>query len=127
MKINKISEIVDNTISAPFSPLESAKDLLRHFEINPGYITALYSVTFSHRKTFQKYDGPDGCTSYGSFVLTINSGQKFFFIDMGDIKLPAFIIDGDEVLRSPLLDKENFLLRPDMDKLIQLIKDLPNE
>lgn len=127
MEISKISKIRNNIISAPFTPMEAAKCLMKHFEISPGKLTALYSVTFPSSKILQQYDGPDGPTSFGFLVIEINSGQRFFYIDMGHQGLTVFIIDGDEVHMSPLLENKKFLEMPDMDLLIKKIRELPYE
>lgn len=81
-------------------------------------LLSLHKVSFSQSQAFQFNNGVNK-----SFVAIISGGLKIFFLIIDEkFFLLGLLIDGEEVTETPRFQRAEFVIRPNIDALINLIK-----
>ena len=111
-------------LAGPAVQVKIAREYLEYISLDGKMLQSLHKIVFESPQIFQ-IDSGNGTTEKSvSYVAAIGGLKLFFIVVRGEYFLPGLLIDGSEIIRTPLFQRTAFSKQPDMNRLVKLIREI---
>lgn len=123
MKAMPLTAVRGIRLAGAPSRIRTARECLEELGVSGYMLESLYKITYDRPHTFHLDAGNGATHKSDSYIASVHGGLKIFFMLIaGRYLLPGIFLDGDEVTETPRFQKTKFLVRPDTERLVSLMR-----